>query len=289
MSTTVLANVSKRYGKTRALDNVDLTLSTGITGLLGPNGAGKTTLLRILVTALGADDGEVVVLDADPNTSKGRVAIRRRLGYVPQETGFPRGFTAFGFVDYMAILKEWSVRSARHTEVRRVIDLADLTAVAAKRVKALSGGQRRRVVLAQSLLGHPDLLVLDEPTAGLDPEQRARLRDTLSRAGQSSTVVISTHQTEDVAALCERVVVLDKGHVLYDGLVSDLIGRAAGRVWISDEAHPAAQHTFRTGSGKWRNVGDPPVGAQIIEPALEDAYLLLVGEPALTAGIEAMS
>jgi ABC-2 type transport system ATP-binding protein len=289
MSSTVLSNLSKRYGRTTALDNVDLSLSTGITGLLGPNGAGKTTLLRILVTALGADSGEVVVLGEDPATAKGRVAIRRRLGYVPQETGFPRGFTAFGFVDYMAILKEWSVRAARHAEVRRVIDLADLTAVAAKRVKALSGGQRRRVVLAQSLLGHPDLLVLDEPTAGLDPEQRARLRDTLSRAGQSSTVVISTHQTEDVAALCERVVVLDKGHVLYDGLVADLIARAAGRVWLSDEAHPAAQHTWRTGSGKWRNVGDPPVGAQIIEPALEDAYLLLVGEPALDTAIEAMS
>jgi ABC-2 type transport system ATP-binding protein len=289
MSSTVLANVSKRYGKTRALDNVDLTLSTGITGLLGPNGAGKTTLLRILVTALGADDGEVVVLGQDPTTSQGRVSIRRRLGYVPQETGFPRGFTTFGFVDYMAILKEWSVRSARHAEVRRVIDLADLTAVAAKRVKALSGGQRRRVVLAQSLLGHPDLLVLDEPTAGLDPEQRARLRDTLGRAGQSSTVVISTHQTEDVAALCERVVVLNQGHVLYDGAVSNLIDRAAGRVWLSDEASTVAQHTFRTGSGKWRNVGDPPAGAHVIEPVLEDAYLLLVGEPALSAGIEAMS
>ena len=102
-------------------------------------------------------------------------------------------------------------------------------------------------------------------------------------------MVISTHQTEDVAALCERVVVLDKGHVLYDGLVSDLIDRAAGRVWISDEAHPAAQHTFRTGSGKWRNVGDPPPGARTIEPALEDAYLLLVGEPALSTAIEAVS
>jgi ABC-2 type transport system ATP-binding protein len=289
MSTAVLSHVSKRYGRTTALADVDLRLSRGITGLLGPNGAGKTTLLRILVTALGADTGEVGVLGEDPTTPKGRVAIRRRLGYVPQETGFPRGFTAFGFVDYMAILKEWSVRSARHEEVRRVIDQADRRAVATKRVKALSGGQRRRVVVAQSLLGRPDLLILDEPTAGLDPEQRARLRDTLSRAGESSTVIISTHQTEDVAALCERVVVLDKGHVRYDGLVSDLIARAAGRVWLSDEAHPAAQHTWRTGSGRWRNVGDPPRDAQIIEPALEDAYLLLVGEPAISTGIEAMS
>lgn len=289
MSTTVLANVSKRYGKTRALDGVNLTLAPGVTGLLGPNGAGKTTLLRILVTALGTDTGEVTVLGEDPTTSAGRTAIRRRLGYVPQETGFPRGFTVFGFVDYMAILKEWSKRSTRHREVRQVIDRVDLTAVSTKRIKALSGGQRRRAVLAQALLGQPDLLVLDEPTAGLDPEQRARLRDTLSRAGLSSTVVISTHQTDDVAALCERVVVLDSGRVRYDGPVSDLINRAAGRVWMSDQAHPGAQHTWRTGAGRWRNVGDPPAGAEIIEPALEDAYLLLVGEPALSTAIKAMS
>jgi ABC-2 type transport system ATP-binding protein len=161
--------------------------------------------------------------------------------------------------------------------------------VATKRVKALSGGQRRRVVLAQALLGRPALLVLDEPTAGLDPEQRARLRDTLSRAGESSTVVISTHQTDDVAALCERVVVLDGGHVRFDGLVEDLVDQAAGRVWMSAEAHPDAQHTWRTGNGRWRNVGDPPLGAQLIEPVLEDAYLLLVGDTALTTGMEALT
>ena len=289
MSSAVLSHVSKRYGRTEALHDVDLTFGTGVTGLLGPNGAGKTTLLRILVTALTADSGEVSVLGEESTTPRGRVAIRRRLGYVPQETGFPRGFTVFGFVDYMAILKEWSRRSTRHLEVRRVIDRADLAAVATKRVKSLSGGQRRRVVLAQALLGRPDLLVLDEPTAGLDPEQRARLRDTLSRAGEASTVVISTHQTDDVAALCERVVVLDGGRVLFDGLVEDLIGRAAGRVWLSDVAHAAAQHTWRTGSGRWRNVGDPPTGVQLIEPALEDAYLLLVGDAALDTGIEAVA
>ena len=289
MSSAVLSHVSKRYGRTEALHDVDLTFGTGITGLLGPNGAGKTTLLRILVTALAADGGEVTVLGEEPTTPRGRVAIRRRLGYVPQETGFPRGFTVFGFVDYMAILKEWSRRSTRHHEVRRVIDRADLSAVATKRVKSLSGGQRRRVVLAQALLGRPDLLVLDEPTAGLDPEQRARFRDTLSRAGEASAVVISTDQTDDVAALCERVVVLDEGRVLFDGLVEDLIGRAAGRVWLSDEAHAAAQHTWRTGSGRWRNVGDPPTGVQLIEPALEDAYLLLVGDAARNTGIEAVA
>ena len=159
---------------------------------------------------------------------------------MPQETGFPRGFTAFAFVDYMAILKEWTDLPSRHEEVRRVIDLVGLTDVATKRVSALSGGQRRRVVLAQALLGRPDLLVLDEPTAGLDPAQRGRLRDVLGRAGETSTVVISTHQTEDVAALCERVVVLDGGRVLFDGTVTDMVepSRRAGSGWQRSDTLP---------------------------------------------------
>ena len=128
--------------------------------------------------------------------------------------------------------------AARHDEVRRVIDLVGLTDVATKRVSSLSGGQRRRVVLAQAMLGRPDLLVLDEPTAGLDPAQRGRLRDVLGRAGESATVVISTHQTEDVAALCERVVVLDGGRVLFDGTVTDMVAQAAGRVWMAAERRP---------------------------------------------------
>ena len=164
-----------------------------------------------------------------------------------------------------------------------------LSEVGTKRVSALSGGQRRRVVLAQALLGSPDLLVLDEPTAGLDPAQRGRLRDVLGRAGETSTVVISTHQTEDVAALCERVVVLDGGRILFDGTVTDMVSQAEGRVWMAPERHPAAHHAWRTGSGRFRNVGDPPPSAELIEPALEDAYLLLVGDAARGTEMEAAS
>jgi ABC-2 type transport system ATP-binding protein len=289
MSSVTLTSVTKSYGHTTALAGVDLTLEPGITGLLGPNGAGKTTLLRILATALAADGGQVRVMGNDPKTASGRVSIRRHLGYLPQEAGFPRGFTAFGFVDYFAILKEWSERTSRHTEVRRVLEQVGLHDVATKRVGALSGGQRRRVLLAQALLGEPDLLVLDEPTTGLDPVQRARLRDVLSVAGQSATLVISTHQTEDVAALCERVVVLDAGQVLFDGSVSGLVATAAGRVWLAAERHPAAWHSWRIGNGRWRHVGDPPPAAELAEPSLEDAYLLLVGEQALPTELEAVS
>jgi ABC-2 type transport system ATP-binding protein len=289
MNTVALTGLDKSYGRTTALCGVDLALTPGITGLLGPNGAGKTTLLRILATALPADRGSIRILGEDPTTTDGRVAVRRRLGYVPQESGFPRGFTAFAFVDYLAILKEWTDSASRHDEVRRVVDLVGLSEVATKRVSALSGGQRRRVVLAQALLGSPDLLVLDEPTTGLDPAQRGRLRDVLGRAGETSTVVISTHQTEDVAALCERVVVIDEGRLLFDGTVTDLISQAAGRVWMAAERDPAAQHAWRTGTGRFRNVGDPPPSAELIEPALEDAYLLLVGDAAPDNELEAAS
>ena len=136
------------------------------------------------------------------------------------------------------------------------------------------------MLLAQALLGDPDLLVLDEPTTGLDPEQRARLRDILGQAGQKATVLISTHQTDDVAALCERVVVLDGGRVHFDGTVGDFVRMADGRVWMAPERDPGARHAWRTGTGAWRNVGDPAPGVETVDPGVEDAYLLLLGDRA---------
>ncbi len=278
-STTVsLRAVTKRYHSLAALDGVDLDLGPGITGLLGPNGAGKTTMLRVMATVLRPDAGEVRLLGRDPTRPDDRTDVRRRLGYQPQELGFPRGFSAFAFVNYMAVLKEWADRSLRTTEVRRVLDLVGLDDVATKRISRLSGGQRRRVALAQALLGTPELLVLDEPTTGLDPEQRASLRGVLADIAATSTMVISTHQTEDVAALCRRVVVLDAGRVHFDGTVPELVSLATGRVWMAETPDGSAQASWRTASGRYRNVGEQvPPGAELVEPSLEDAYLLLRG------------
>ena len=184
-------------------------------------------------------------------------------------------------MDYIALLKEQSQPAARHAEVRRVLDLVGLSDLGSKRIRAMSGGQRRRVSLAQALLGSPPVLILDEPTAGVDPEQRVILRTVLAEIARTSVVVLSTHQTEDVAALCERVIVLDQGRVRYDGPVTDLTGQAAGRVWLADEPDPAAQVSWRTGTGRYRNVGARVRdGVEHVEPSLEDAYLLLRGGPA---------
>ena len=284
-STVELTGLGKTFGRTRALDAVELELQPGITGLLGPNGAGKTTLLRIMATVLAPDTGGVQLLGLAPHDAGERLAIRRRLGYLPQDAGLHRGFTAFEFVDYVAILKEMTDSQSRHAEVRRVLDLVDLDDVRSRKIKTLSGGMRRRVALAQALLGEPDLLLLDEPTAGLDPEQRLRFRELVS-AAPHQTVVISTHQTEDVAALCARVVVLDHGRVRFDGTPRELARLAEGKVWLADERVPGARLSWRTGDGAFRHIGEPPDGGLLVTPTVEDGYLLLLGRQGV-AGQEA--
>ena len=289
MNTVELTGVTKTYGRTRALDAVDLSFDRGVTGLLGPNGAGKTTLLRIVATSIAADGGEVRLLGHDPHGSQAEVTgIRRQLGYLPQELGYPGDMTAFGFVEYVAVLKEWNDRRRRHIEVRRVLELVGLGELATKRVAKLSGGQRRRVALAQALLGDPRILVLDEPTTGLDPAQRADLRRTLSVIAGDCAVLLSTHQTEDVAALCERVVVLAGGIVRFDGTVTDLVATADGQVWSCDDPGPDALVSWRTGTGRHHVVGGaPPPGADPAEPTLEDAYLLMLGDDARATHVPA--
>ena len=276
-TTIEIAEVHKSFGSTRAVDGITLDLGPGVTGFLGPNGAGKTTLLRMVATVLAPSDGTLRVLGHDPARAEGRLAIRRRLGYVPQETGYYPSFSAFDFVDYVAILKEMDDRRARHDEVRRVLTETGLVDVMHKRMRTLSGGLRRRVILAQSLLRTPDLLVLDEPVSGIDPAQRLGFRELVSRLGEANTVILSTHQTEDVASMCQRVVVVDLGRVLFDGTPPALAEVARGRVWASDAPDIGAQRSWRGPDGRYRLIGEPPSGAEPVEPTIEDGYLLLAG------------
>ncbi|MDA2807125.1 ATP-binding cassette domain-containing protein [Nocardiopsis suaedae] len=279
--------LTKRYGLRSALAGIDLDIGPGVTGLLGRNGAGKTTLLRCLATDLDPGGGELEVLGSTPLTSAGRTRIRRGIGHLPQNPVLYPHFTAFSLVDYIAVLKELGGRRARHDEVRRVLDAVGLYARRHSRVRRLSGGMRQRLALACALLGEPRLLLLDEPTIGLDPEQRIRFRDLVSEFTRDRGAVLSTHQIEDVGALCSRVLVLDAGRLVFDGSPDELTGHARGRVWSAAKRPRDAATAWRGPDGRYRvltpEAADPPADAgeaHPVEPTLEDGYLLFTAERA---------
>ena len=269
-----------RFGRTRALDGVDLAVPPGVVALLGPNGAGKTTLLRVLATVLAPDAGRLSLLGLDPSRPAERLEIRRRLGYLPQEAALHLDFTAFDLVDYVAVLKERTDARWRRAEARRVLEAVGLADVMHRRLRTLSAGMRQRVALAAALVGQPDLLVLDEPATGLDPEQRLDLRRLLRDAARGGTVLLSTHSTAEVATLCPHVLVLAGGRVAFAGPPRELAALAADRVWCDDAEDPRAVRSWPTGDGTFRHVGDPPEGADVVPPTVEDGYLLLVREAA---------
>ena len=270
--------LTRRFGSTNALDDFSWAGGSGVIGLLGPNGAGKTTLLRMLATVLAPDDGSISLYGLDPDRSRDRLEIRRLLGYLPQETRLYPGFTAFDLVDYVAVLKEISDTTARHEQVREAVRSVGLENEMHRRIRTLSGGMKRRVALAAALVGQPRLLLLDEPAAGLDPDQRLRLRDVISHAGQHGTVVVSTHQTDEVAAFCQQVLVLDRGRLRFAGTPRELATMAEGRVWVDDHPHPEAIRTWVTGDGLVRSIGTPPPGVQLVEPNIDDGYLFATND-----------
>jgi ABC-2 type transport system ATP-binding protein len=266
----------RSYGRVAALDGLDLELRPGITGLLGPNGAGKTTLIRILATLLAPSAGTVAVDGWRAARAPDRVEIRRRLGYLPQDLGLYPRFTAFEFVDYLAVLKELDDPADRHRRVRAALEAVELADVAGRRLRTLSGGMRRRVGIAQAIVADPDLLLLDEPTTGLDPEQRMRFRQLIARLGEHRTVLLSTHLVEDVAAVCTSVVVLWQGRARFTGTPSELRRLADGQVWSSPEDGPGAVSSWRTESGAYRVLGPrPSPDARPLPPTVEDGYLLV--------------
>ena len=217
--------LEQRFGRTRVLHGLDLEIGRGVFGLLGPNGAGKTTLLRTLATILEPTGGRLRLLGRDPADSRERREIRRRLGYLPQTLGYYPHFTVFEFVEYFALLKEVPTREVRPA-VARAIERVGLADRARSKLKALSGGMLRRVGIAQAIVNDPDVLLLDEPTAGLDPEQRVAFRALLRELGTDACVVVSTHLVEDVAAACTDVVLLDEGRLAFAGTVAGLEGAA---------------------------------------------------------------
>jgi len=222
-----LTGVTRAFGSNRAVDGVSLDAGPGVLGLLGPNGAGKTSLLRMLATVLPPSSGEIRLLDRDPRRTADRREIRRRLGYLPQNLGYYPAFTVVEFIEYFALLKE--VPAARVPRaVAAAVERVDLGARAKVKLRTLSGGMLRRVGIAQAIVNDPDLLLLDEPTAGLDPEQRVGFRALLRALGETATVIVSTHLVEDVGAACSEVTLMDTGHIVFRGTPASLIERGQG-------------------------------------------------------------
>ncbi|GAA0266598.1 ATP-binding cassette domain-containing protein [Cryptosporangium japonicum] len=213
-----------RAGKHLAVDGLDLALGAGVHGLLGPNGAGKTTLMRALSTGIKPAGGTLTLLGASVDGRADLREVRRGLGYLPQQFGFYPRFTVREFVEYMAWLKEMP-KAAIPDAVQRSIDRVGLTAKADAKMKTLSGGMLRRAGIAQAIVNEPLLLLLDEPTVGLDPEQRLDFRDLLRDLGSDSCVLVSTHLVEDVVAACTDVLLLNEGRLLFQGTPDDLIAR----------------------------------------------------------------
>ncbi|MDQ1647173.1 MAG: type transport system ATP-binding protein [Cryptosporangiaceae bacterium] len=206
--------------RTMAVDGLDLSLATGVHGLLGPNGAGKTTLLRTMATVLRPTEGELTLLGERAGGPDQR-ALRRRIGYLPQDFGYYKRFTVREFVEYMAWLKEVP-KAGVAGAVQRAIERVGLADRADDRMKTLSGGMVRRVGIAQAIVNDPQILLLDEPTAGLDPAQRLRFRELLLELGTDTCVVVSTHLVEDVAAACTDVVLFAAGKLVFHGTPREL-------------------------------------------------------------------
>jgi ABC-2 type transport system ATP-binding protein len=210
-----------------AVDGVSIELGSGVFGLLGPNGAGKTSLLRMLATVLPPSSGEVRLLDRDPRSPAARREIRRRLGYLPQNLGYYPSFTVVELIEYLALLKEMP-SSAVPKAVAVAVERVDLGARAKAKLRTLSGGMLRRVGIAQAIVNDPGLLLLDEPTAGLDPEQRVQFRALLRSLGETATVIVSTHLVEDVGAACSEVALMSSGKVVFRGTPDELTARGEG-------------------------------------------------------------
>lgn len=277
-------NLTKVYrGATVALDRVNLCVDDGLIGLLGTNGAGKTTLMRILTGTIRPTSGTVTIGGHDLATSAGRTAMKRILGYLPQELSLYPDLSGREFLDYVALLKGIDDKRARRGQIDGLLAQVGLEQVAAQRISRYSGGMKRRLGIAQVFLGDPRLVIVDEPTTGLDPTERMRFRTMIGQMGTNRIVLLSTHILDDVAQSCPRVAVLAKGAVVYHGTTSGLVNAAEGQTHVVRACMPpvgdfTVVNVTNTGSGtEYRLVGPtPPAGARPVSPTLDDGYAALL-------------
>jgi ABC-type multidrug transport system ATPase subunit len=281
-----ITGLSKRYGRHDwALKEISLTIENGIFGLLGPNGAGKTTLMRILATLLKPTEGSVS-MNGRPLSHPEEV--RKVIGYLPQHFQIYPHLTGVEFLDYVAVMKGIRDARRRKAEIEERLEQVNLTAKAHKKVRTYSGGMRQRLGIAQALLGNPEILIVDEPTAGLDPEERVRIRNLFSQFSRNRILILSTHIVSDIESSCQKVGVLNKGILKYSGDLQQLRSFAAGKVWEMEIGEDELGHfsnlqivsTRRSENGLICKVisSEPPkLAAREVSPTVEEGYLALIG------------
>jgi ABC-type multidrug transport system ATPase subunit len=282
-----IAHLSKRYaGGTQALSDVSLTVGPGMFGLLGPNGAGKSTLMRTIATLQEADAGSLHLSDIDVRTQKD--AMRRVLGYLPQEFGVYPKVSAWDLLDHLAVLKGFTSRTERRAMVRALLQKTNLDHLRDRPLGTFSGGMKQRFGIAQALIGDPRLVIVDEPTAGLDPEERVRFHNLLAEIGENVIVILSTHIVSDVSDLCSAMAILHQGQVRLSGDPTGAVERIRGRVWartidkgelsVYAERHPLISTRLFAGRTNIHVFGDarPDPSFHEVAPDLEDVYFATV-------------
>lgn len=282
----VLKDLDKYYGKKQALRRVNLTISRGMFGLLGPNGAGKTTLMKILATLLPKTGGKVTICGTDISQER---EIRRMVGYLPQDFSMYGNMTVYEAMDYLGVLSGMK-KAERRERIPMLLEKVNLTENHGTKVKAMSGGMRRRLGIAQAILHNPRVLIVDEPTAGLDPEERVRFRNLLFEIAEERIVILSTHIVGDIEATCENIAVLNQGELLFQGTVTDLLEHAEGKIFtatVSRMELPMLKKQYEVTSmliqgneAQVRFVAEekPFASANLCEPNVEDAYMFLMQE-----------
>ncbi len=271
--------------RVRALDGVSFRAESGVLGLLGPNGSGKTTLMSIMSTLLDATAGTILVDGLDVRRSKPE--IRRRIGYLPQDVGLYPNLTVFETLDYMGILYNLDDPALRRERIDGSMQRLNLTHLRDRQIHTLSGGMRQRVALAQAILPHPSVLIVDEPTAGLDPEERIRVRSFFADLSRECLIVLSTHIVADIEAVAGALAVMRQGRLLYFGSPESLLTQLHGKVWsYAQDASPGALPEGFLETGLYRLPGcvqvrgvadsSPRADAELSPPNLEDAYVWLM-------------
>ena len=288
-----LENISKEYKNVKALDNINLAInSPAMIGFVGPNGAGKSTLMKMLVGQLLPTSGNIIVDGVRLN--KNEKNLKERLGYLPQDFGLYEELTVEEFLDYMACLK--GINKNKRKSINRVISLTSLEEKRKFKIKTLSGGQKQRIGIAQAILNNPELLIVDEPTVGLDPEERIKFRNLFSEGSKEKIVILSTHIIEDVESICNSIIVLNKGKILFAGEPSELVKGALDHVGTIEIVGNNREEILESGmkgefkitstvitphGTRYRVVSESlPSSFEKITPSLEDAYVycMLKGE-----------